>query len=88
MIYYKIDILEKRLEELQEEELEDDIIQPENNKSIRLFEESKHARSAIDMFRNKRDVTPTDFLSNNDEYGRLKESNESIFSFGTSRRKF
>lgn len=32
-----------------------------------------------------RTISPTEFLSNSNEYGKLKESNDTIFSFGTSK---
>ncbi|CAI2361438.1 unnamed protein product [Moneuplotes crassus] len=64
-------------------ESNEEIIRP-CNESIKLYEESKHG-TILELPSKAREISPTEFLTNNDDYGRLKESNESIFSFGTSR---
>jgi len=63
----------------------EEIIQPCNG-NIRIYEESKHGNS-LEINKNK-EISPTEFLGNNEDFGKLKESNESIFSFGTSQCKF
>jgi hypothetical protein len=68
------------------EESQVDIIQP-SNKNIRIYERPQES-SIYNLRQNKRRLTPTEFLNNADEYGRLKDSNESIFSFGTSKRNY
>lgn len=74
---------ERKIQQMREES-QVDIIQP-SNKNIRIYERPQ--RTSIDNLKQKRrGLTPTEFLSNTDEYGRLKDSNESIFSFGTSKR--
>lgn len=61
----------------------DEVMMPCNTANQR-YATTRQSHSFDQFERKKRVVTPTEFLTNNDEFGRLKESNDTIFSFGTS----
>jgi hypothetical protein len=80
-----LNYIELKIQQMREQSQED-IIQPSNT-YIKVYQRSQQVK--LDNSREKRrGLTPTEFLNNTNEYGRLKESSESIFSFGTSKRKF
>ena len=63
------------------------IIQP-YNEAVKMFDHSEdRIDQSIEAFHRQRKViSPTEFLYNNDDFGKLKESNDTIFSFGTTRK--
>lgn len=70
---------------------EDAQLNSRNFKSLgfpKISEIDQQAKKSHKAEIKSRVVTPTEFLSNNDEFGRLKESNDTIFSFGTSNNHF
>jgi len=76
-----------RFKPIQDKDFEDNIIQPLNN-TLKALSSSqivtnKSQKLAINQ---RRGVSPTEFLSNNEDFGKLKESNDTIFSFGTSKK--
>lgn len=79
--------IEVRFQPHKDTEYDDSIIQPANRKYKSLINsEMIFNKAGVLLKSTVRGVSPTEFVTNLEDYGRLKESNDTIFSFGTSKK--
>ena len=79
-------ILEVRFQPVNDTNQEKSVVQPQNQGFKSLSHSEIVTDKAENLLKHKhRGVSPTEFVTNNEDFGKLKESNDTIFSFGTSK---